>query len=101
MPKTYSADQPAWATLWHYHLTFALANLVLVLVGVPLMFNHERGRGTERLALGGLLCVFYFALDFVLRTMGLNGHLSPVLASWAPVLAFGVVGMFLTDSMRS
>jgi lipopolysaccharide export system permease protein len=94
-------DQPAWATLWHYHLTFALANLILVLVGVPLMFNHERSRGTERLALGGLLCVFYFALDFVLRTLGLNGSVSPVLASWAPVLAFGTVGVFLTEAMRT
>lgn len=94
-------DQPTWATLWHYNLTFALANLILVLVGVPLMFHHERGGGTERLALGGLLCVFYFALDFVMRTLGLNGSLSPVLASWTPVLVFGTVGLFLTESMRS
>ena len=94
-------DQPSWATLWHYHLTFALANLILVLVGVPLMFSHERGRGTERLALGGLLCVLYFALDFVLRTLGLSGSLSPVLASWAPALGFGTIGLWLTEAMRS
>ncbi|MDA1265507.1 MAG: LptF/LptG family permease [Planctomycetota bacterium] len=94
-------DKPAWATLWHYHLTFALANLILVLVGVPLMLSHERRQGAERLALGGLLCVFYFALDFVLRTLGLNGSLSPVLASWIPVLLFGSLGIFLTDSMQT
>ncbi len=94
-------DQPAWATLWHYFLTFSLANLILVLVGVPLMFSHERGRGAERLALGGMMCVFYFAFDFVLRTMGLHGFLSPVLAAWSPVLVFGVVGLFLTEAMHS
>lgn len=94
-------DRPAWATLWHYHLTFALANLILVLVGIPLMFGAERGGGSERLALGGLLCVFYFALDFVLRTLGLGGSLSPVVASWAPVLVFGTVGAFLTETMRT
>ena len=90
-----------YQTLWHYHLTFPLANLVLLLVGVPLLFTYERGRGAERMALGGILCVFYYALDFVFRTMGLSGGFSPVLAAWIPVLAFGSLGVVLFDSMRS
>jgi len=92
---------PAWQTLWHYHLTFPLANLVLLLVGLPLMFTYERGRGAERMALGGLLCVFYFGIDFVLRSLGLGGGLDPVLASWLPVLLFGSLGVVLTDAIRT
>ena len=34
----------SYQTLWHYHLTFPLANLILLLVGIPLMFNYERGK---------------------------------------------------------
>jgi lipopolysaccharide export system permease protein len=94
-------DNPAWQTLWHYHLTFALANLVLLLVGLPLMFDFERGGGSERMALGGLLCVFYFCIDFVLRGYGLSGGLSPILASWLPVLFFGSLGAALVDSVRT
>lgn len=94
-------DHPAWLTLWHYHLTFPLANLVLLLVGMPLMFTYERGGGSERMALGGLLCVFYFGVDFVLRSLGLAGGLSPVLASWVPVLLFGSLGVVLTEGIRS
>lgn len=90
-----------YQTLWHYHLTFPLANLILLLVGLPLLFTYERGRGAERMALGGLLCVFYYAFDFVFRTMGLSGGFSPVLAAWIPVLAFGSLGIVLFDSMRS
>jgi len=90
-----------YQTLWHYHLTFPLANLVLLLVGLPLLFTYERGRGAERMALGGILCVFYYAFDFVFRTMGLSGGFSPVLAAWIPVLAFGSLGVVLFDSMRS
>ena len=90
-----------YQTLWHYHLTFPLANLVLLLVGLPLLFTYERGRGAERMAIGGILCVFYYAFDFVFRTMGLSGGFSPVLAAWIPVLAFGSLGVVLFDSMRS
>lgn len=94
-------DDPGLLTLWHYQLTFPLANLVLLLVGLPVMFSYERGRGTERMALGGLVCVFYFAADFVLRSMGLAGGLDPVWAAWLPVLAFGSLGMVLTEGVRT
>lgn len=92
---------PAWQTLWHYHLTFSLANLVLLLVGLPLMFDFERGGGSERMALGGLLCVFYFGIDFVLRSFGLSGGISPILAAWLPLLVFGSLGVALMDSVRT
>lgn len=94
-------DHPAWTTLWHYHLTFPLAGLVLLLVGIPVMFTYERGHGADRVALGGLLCVFYFGVDFVLRSLGLAGGLDPVLASWLPVLLFGSLGVVLTDALRT
>ena len=69
------SDRHSYQTLWHYHLTFPLANLILLLVGIPLMFNYERGKGSERIAIGGLLCVFYYAADFVFRTLGIKGQL--------------------------
>ena len=94
-------DDTAFRTLWHYHLTFPLANLILLLVGLPMLFNYERGGGAERLVVGGILCIFYFAMDFVFRNLGINGGLSPLLAAWAPVLAFGSLGLVLFEGMRS
>ena len=94
-------DDAAFRTLWHYNLTFPLANLVLLMVGVPLLFQYERGRGSERVALGGLLCVFFFAMDFVLRSLGLQGSIDPLMASWIPPLTFGSLGIVLFDSIRS
>ena len=91
----------AYRTLWHYLLTFPLANLVLLLVGLPLLFSYERGRGTERMAVGGLLCVFYFAVDFVFRSLGLGGGLSPIMAGWVPLLIVGAIGIALTDGIRT
>jgi len=94
-------DSVIYQTLWQYHLTFPLANIVLLLIGIPVMIAYERGRGTDRMALGGVLCLFYFGADFVCRTIGLEGGLSPVLASWLPVLAFGSLGIVLYDSIRT
>lgn len=94
-------DDTSYQTLWHYHLTFPLANLILLLVGIPLMFTYERGRGSDRIAIGGLLCVFYYAADFVFRTLGIKGQLSPLLSAWIPVLIFGAIGVMLYDSLKS
>ena len=94
-------DDAAFRTLWHYLLTFPLANLILLLVGLPLLFTYERGRGTERMAAGGLLCIFYFAVDFVFRSLGLGGGLSPILAGWVPLLVVGSIGVALTDGIRT
>jgi lipopolysaccharide export system permease protein len=94
-------DSVIYQTLLQYHLTFPLANLVLLLVGLPLLMRYERGSGLEGLAEGCLLCVFYFSADFVFRNLGIGGNIDPKLASWLPVLFFGSLGIVLFDSMRT
>jgi lipopolysaccharide export system permease protein len=92
-------DNVVYQTLTQYHLTFPLANLVLLLVGLPLLMRHERGSGAEGLAKGLLLCLFFFAADFVCRNLGVQGSLDPLLASWLPVLFFGSLGVVLFESL--
>lgn len=94
-------DDVVYQTLSQYHLTFAMANLVLLLVGVPVLMRSDRRRATEGIATGAILCVFYFAADFVLRNLGLQGNLDPLFAAWLPVLIFGSLGLVLYDSMKS
>ena len=98
---TREPEDSAFQTLWHYLLTFPLANLVLLLVGLPVLFQYERGKGAERMALGGMFCIFYFALDFVFRNLGLGGGLSPILAGWVPILIVGSLGLALTDGIKT
>jgi lipopolysaccharide export LptBFGC system permease protein LptF len=94
-------DDVVYQTLSQYHLTFPLANLVLLLCGIPLLMRRDRGRATVGISIGALLCVFYFAADFVLRNLGLQGSLDPLLAAWLPVLLFGSLGLVMYDSMKS
>ena len=92
-------DNVVYQTLMQYYLTFALANVVLLLVGLPLLMRHERGRGLEGLAASLLLCVFFFGADFICRSLGTQGAIDPLFASWAPVLLFGSLGVVLYDAM--
>jgi lipopolysaccharide export system permease protein len=94
-------DDMRYQTLLQYHLTFPLANLVLLLVALPFLMGRERGHGAEGLVAGCLMCVLYFCIDFVTRSLGMDGTLSPLMASWLPVLLFGSLGAALVHSMRS
>jgi lipopolysaccharide export LptBFGC system permease protein LptF len=94
-------DDVVYQTLSQYHLTFPLANVVLLLVGIPILMRRDRRKAAEGIAAGAVLCVFYFAADFVLRNLGLQGSLDPLFAAWLPVLVFGSLGLVLYDSMRS
>jgi len=99
-----SAREPGnlqYQTLFQYNLTFPLAGLVLLLVGLPFVVGDERGKAGERIARGFLLCVIYFGVDFVARTLGLQGVVGPVFSGWLPLVLFGSLGVVLTASMRS
>lgn len=94
-------DNSQLQTLVEYHKTFPLANVFLLLVALPFLVRHERGRQIEKVALGFVLCVFYFAADFITRSLGMQGNLSPLMASWLPVLFFGSLGVVFFSSMKS
>jgi lipopolysaccharide export LptBFGC system permease protein LptF len=88
-------------TRFHSHLTFPLANLVLLRVALPFLFGRERGKNLEGLVLGCLMCVAYFAADFFARSLGMEGALSPLCAGWSALLVFGSLGAVLTDGIRT
>lgn len=94
-------DNVVYQTLLQYLVTFPLGNIVLVLVGVPLLMRYERKRAAMGLAFGCLLCVSFFAADLVFRNLGLQASLDPRIAAWMPVLLFGSLGIALFDSMRT
>jgi lipopolysaccharide export system permease protein len=94
-------ENVVYQTLLHYHLTFPLACIILLLVGLPFQLRLDRGGGADGLIRGLLLCVFYFAADFACRNFGLQGTLDPLLASWLPLLAFGSLGVALYDGIQT
>jgi lipopolysaccharide export LptBFGC system permease protein LptF len=46
------------------------------------------------------ICFAYFILQRVCLTMGVGGNLPAWLAAWLPNLAFGSIGLLLTNRVR-
>jgi len=86
--------------LLHRRVTYPLANLVLLLVGVPLVL---RGQGASLFlsvlaALG--VCAGYFVLDTVACDLGGRGVLPAGVATWLATVVFGAAGVTLMDAVR-
>jgi hypothetical protein len=62
---------PRNQTLFQYSLTFPLANLVLLLVGLPILLRHERGNGVEGSWRAASCACSTSAIDFVFPQPGL------------------------------
>jgi lipopolysaccharide export LptBFGC system permease protein LptF len=92
--------QARFQVLLHYHLTFPLTNLLLLLLTIPFVLRYERQRVMQGLAAAFFLCVAYFGVDAALRTLG-EHRLHPVLAAWFSPLFFGALGISLFDSVRT
>lgn len=80
-----------------YHAKFAypVANLLLVLIGVPLAARRRKGGQAVQLGLGLLLAFGFLALQKVLEPFGYAGALPPVVAAWAANGVFFVVAIVL------
>lgn len=87
----------------HKHRRFAhpLSNLVLLLVGLPLVVN----RGKKHLAFGILLAVIvtilFEATTEISKAMVHEQAMQPELCAWLPVVVFAPVAIWLFDSMET
>ena len=94
-------DNIQWHTLLQVNLAFPFAHIVLLLVALPFLLRYERSKGAAGAGLGFILCIFYFALDFVCRSLGLQGEMGAMVAGWLPVLLFGSLGVVVFSSSRT
>ena len=86
---------------FHRHITWPLANLLLLLLALPLAVFYERRSRVERV-LGAIgLCGGYMMLDLTCQSLGQNGLMHPVVAAWVPMIVFGSLGAVLFGSTRT
>lgn len=85
----------------HRHFTYPLANLLLLLLALPLAVYFERGSRIERLLGAIVLCGAYMLVDLTCQSLGQGGHLHPIVAAWTPTIVFGALGLTLFSSAKS
>jgi lipopolysaccharide export system permease protein len=85
----------------HRHFTYPIANLLLLLLALPLAVWYERGSRIERLLVAIALCAGYTMLDITCQHLGTRGLLHPVVAAWSPTIVFGALGVVLFGGTRT
>jgi lipopolysaccharide export system permease protein len=80
-----------------YYTKFAypFANLIVVIIGVPLAAVRQRGGQAARFAVGLLTAFAYLALQKLTEPFGYSGTLSPAVTAWMPHVAFAIVSLIV------
>ncbi len=86
---------------FHYHFTWPLANVVLLLLALPFAVHFERGSKVGRVILAIAICAAYLIADLAFQNLGRGEFLHPVVAAWAPMIVFSSLGLVMFSSMRT
>lgn len=85
----------------HSAFTFALANLILPLLGLPVVLRSERRSTLEGAVMAFALVILYYAVTLLCFQVGAQGYLGTVFAAWLPTVIFGSLGIALFETMRT
>jgi lipopolysaccharide export system permease protein len=89
------------AVFLHFRILRPLVTLNLLLLSLPLVLN---GYGRNMfinlgLSLGTTAC--YYGINFMCQYLGSNGHITPELAAWAPLIGFGSLAVARWGNIRT
>lgn len=84
-----------WRVNLHYKLAFAFTNFVVVLFGLPLVANQNRGGLAAGAGISIFIIFIYYALIKVGQVMGFEGLLPPLLSVWLGNIVFITGGVIL------
>jgi lipopolysaccharide export system permease protein len=95
-PEFGSRPLYVYETWFNRKIVVPLASLLMVLIAVPLSQRFQRhGGAATTLTLGIAIGFCFFVFDGFALAVGEAGLVPPVLAAWAPSLAFAAAGAAL------
>lgn len=85
---------------YHAKFSYPIANLILILLAVPLAAKRRRGGQATQLGLGLAIAVVYLALQKMTEPLGWSETLSPIVAAWLPHGVFTLFAVALLLAAR-
>ena len=85
----------------HQRFAFPLANLILLLLGLPFLLRTENRSIVVGIVLAIGVSTLYLITTYICADLGTKGQLPPMLAGWLPILFFGALGLTLFDGLES
>ena len=86
----------------HTKLAFPFLTLIMVLMGSPLALAASHGRGggiAQGVGISVVIGFVYWMAFAISVSMGHAGIFPPLVAAWAPNLFFGLLGVFILESI--
>lgn len=86
----------------HRHVTYPLANLIMLLLALPFAIHFDRGARIER-TIGAIgVCGAYLLVDLICQSLGQRvDYLNPIVAAWLPTILFGSLGVAMFSGIRT
>ncbi len=91
----------AIAVQFHMRLTRPILGLLLVVLGLSVILRDQNRNIYIGTGLCLANCALFFAAIFACKHLGDNEYLSPALAAWLPVLAFGPITLTSFDAVHT
>jgi len=85
----------------HYKISFPLACLVVVLLGIPFAFTMGKRGTLVGIGLSFVIAIVYWGAIGIFKSLGYAGYLSPFIGAWGPNLVFGLIGLYLIFNLRT
>ena len=79
----------------HGKVAFPFVCVVMTLLGIPFAFVVARRGALYGIGVSIFIAIVYWASLHIFDALGSNALLPPILAAWAPNLAFGAAGLYL------
>jgi lipopolysaccharide export system permease protein len=76
-------------------------NLTLLLLSLPLVLRGYGGNMFVNLGLSLGTSALFYGINFMCQYLGNNGHISPELSAWAPLIGFGSLAAARWGNIRT
>ena len=86
---------------YYNKFAYPFANLILVLIGVPIASVRRRGGQAVRFAIGLFIAFVYLSIQKLAEPLGYAGSLSPEVTAWLPHVTFAVVALVVLWWVRT
>ena len=99
--KEAGLDTVRYEVDYHSKYSYALAALVMSLLGIPFSANRARAGGAMKnvgICLGLVLLFWIFYSSSL--TLGNYGHLTPILAAWTPIFIMSAIAAYFIRRAR-
>jgi len=97
-------NKPEWSDIeifLHSRLIRPLAGLALLALSLPLVLGGQGRNMFINLGLSLATSGIFYAATFLAQFLGSSGAISPTMAAWSPLIAFGTLAVARWDTIRT